>query len=269
MSEYTEAARGGKPQPGVLSKLYGLVMFLISQVAIVLWLLFLRNAGPFKIDGGEPVSGVWPWLVNAGLVAAFSLQHLVMARTGFKRFLTKMIPAHLERSTFVGVAGLLLLAIAAFWQPLPAEVYSVNGWASVLIRIAYVLGVVLVVASTLLIDARALHGLKQSFSGTARLPGDRFVTPSLYKVVRHPMMTGFLLVLWATPDMTHGRLLIAATMSAFILVGIQFEERALLRRFGDEYAEYKRRVPALIPWPRFGAARSQRQEEAASEHGPS
>jgi protein-S-isoprenylcysteine O-methyltransferase Ste14 len=150
----------------------------------------------------------------------------------------------------VGVTGVILFAIVVFWQPLPEVVFHVTGAARVPFWIAYGIGWSIVVASAMLIDNKHLHGIRQSFSGNPSERTEHLVTPSLYKVVRHPMMLGFLVVLWASPDMTQGRLLIAAVMTMHILIGTRFEERALRRRFGREYEEYCERVPSLLPWPR-------------------
>lgn len=237
---------------GVPSRLFGITAYAASQGAVLLWGLFLANVGPFRIDGrgisGENAS--LAWAADLGLVLLFGLQHSAMARPGFKARITKLVPPHLERSTFVGVSALVLLAMAALWQPLPGVVYAVDGAAAVGLWILHGLGWALVVVSVNLIDNLALHGLRQSFSGDPSEGTGELVTPSLYKLVRHPMMTGFLLVLWATPHMSEGRLLVAISMTFYILVGVHFEERALMRAFGRAYSDYRERVPALLPWPR-------------------
>lgn len=235
---------------GPISKLYGFVTYLISQGAIVIWALFLCNVGLFAIDEGGPIAHSTAWAVNSGLVLLFGVQHSIMARDSFKQLVTRLVPPHLERSTFVGISGLVLLAMAALWQPLPDMVYQISDSARIAAWTVYGTGWLLVVASTMLIDNMALHGIRQSFSGDTTEASDKLVTPSLYKLVRHPMMLGFLIVIWATPDMTEGRLFLATTMTVYLFIGMHFEEKALLRHFGTAYEDYKNRVPMILPWPR-------------------
>ncbi len=235
---------------GVKSKLYGFSMYLISQAAIIIWALFLINVGPFQIDTGSSVAPATAWSINIVLILLFGVQHSLMARDSFKEKITRVVPHHLERSTFVGLSGLTLLAMAILWQPLPDMVYQLHGPASIAAWIFYGIGWVLVAVSTMLIDNRALHGLKQSFSGDATDSTNQLITPSLYKLVRHPMMLGFLIVIWATPDMTTGRLLLATSMTFYLFIGMHYEEKALVSFFGASYEDYQEKVPMILPWPR-------------------
>ena len=235
---------------GPASKIFGLGMYLVSQAAILIWALFLCDIGIFKINQGYVAAPSTAWAINIGLILLFGIQHSVMARAGFKNMITGVVPAHLERSTFVGISGLVLLALTALWQPLPGVIFQLDGMARTAAWIVYGFGWAIVVVSTQLIDNRTLHGLRQSFSGDATESSGELLTPSLYKLVRHPMMLGFLIVLWATPDMTQGRLLLAAAMTIYLFVGMHFEEKALVRHFGTAYEEYKNTVPMVLPWPR-------------------
>ena len=113
------------------------------------------------------------------------------------------------------------------------------------------LGWLLVVASTRMIDELALMGLRQVYTHLRgqSLPLPVFKTPALYRVVRHPLMLGFLIAFWATPRMTTGHLLFAAVITVYILIAIQIEERDLLALHGEAYAEYRRKTTMLLPLP--------------------
>jgi protein-S-isoprenylcysteine O-methyltransferase Ste14 len=224
-------------------------MYLFSQLVILLWALFLCNIGWFRIDENQNSMQGNKLIINTVLVSLFVLQHMIMARRRFKKWLSKIIPPYLVRSTFVGTAAFTLLLIALFWQPMTDMIYQVQGPGRFVIWGLYLLGWALVVVSTRLIDEKALHGIRQSFSGRDDEDSQELLMPSLYRWVRHPMMLGFIIVLWANPAMTEGRLLLASFMTLYILIGIKFEERGLIRKFGKQYENYKKRVPALFPWP--------------------
>ena len=175
----------------------------------------------------------------------FAVQHSGMARRGFKRVLTGVVSPVVERSTYVLCASLALVLVFAFWQPVPAEVWSVGTpAASMVVAALSALGWLIVLYSTFLISHFELFGLKQvvlNFFGRALEP-IRFHTPGLYRFVRHPIYLGFIIAFWAAPVMTVGHLLFAAVTTAYIFVGIALEERDLIATFGDEYRDRKRVV---------------------------
>ena len=219
---------------------------------------FLADRGaPTTIDG--PATGpAWVALaVDAALLLAFAVQHSVMARAGFKRRLTRLIPAAAERSTYVLVASLLLFALFGWWQPAPAVIWQVGVPWSAAIWVVYAAGWVIVVWSTFMVDHADFLGLKQAY---LRLRGRAYRSPEftqrqLYRWCRHPMMLGLVIAFWATPRMTAGHLFFAAAATAYIAVGIRFEERDLRAQIGADYEEYASRVPALVPTPRRPAKR--------------
>ena len=230
---------------------YGLIAYLVFLAVFVYTVGFLANAVvPRGIDDGA-VGPVWiAVLVNAGLLGAFAVQHTVMARPAFKRWLTRFLPASIERSTFVLAASLVLVAVVWWWQPLPATVWSVDaGWLRVALWAVYLFGWVTVVGSTFMINHVDLFGLSQV---VADARAREHVPPSfrltlLYRFVRHPIMVGFLIAFWATPDMSQGRLLFAALGTGYILVGVRFEEHDLRHDLGEDYTRYEAEVPRFVP----------------------
>jgi protein-S-isoprenylcysteine O-methyltransferase Ste14 len=205
---------------------------------------------PRTIDSG-PVLSTWQALsIDVGLIALFGVQHSVMARERFKRWWTRLVPAPIERSTYVLFSSLALVVLFVFWRPIPQVVWDVEPvWGRWLLWGIFALGWVVVVVSTELLDSRQLFGLRQVWNYLRdREPAEpSFRTPGLYRWVRHPLMSGFLISFWATPTMTVGHLTFSIGMTAYILVGTTIEERDLLRQFGDRYRRYREEVPMLIP----------------------
>lgn len=225
---------------------YGL--FLVCVLALM---AFLTNSGPWEtIDGGT--SGPYPVLTNTLLVLLFGIQHSLMAREGFKKRLKRLVPEPMERSVYVFLSSAILLLLMWDWQPLPETVWKVDNLSwQMFIHFLYWGGWLLLVGSTFQINHWELVGLAQASRGLKKLSyqhAPSFVTPFLYRIVRHPMMTGMLLLLWSTPAMSVGHLLFAGLFTLYILVGTRFEERDLVRLFGDQYRYYQKRVPALVPF---------------------
>jgi len=192
-------------------------------------------------------------LINLGLIALFGLQHSVMARAGFKAGLTRVVPPALERSVFCLASAVVLIVLYCLWQPMPTLVWDVqSGGGRMSLTALFFLGWLIVLISTFLLNHFELFGLAQpwrNLRGTAA-PNEAFATPGFYRVVRHPIYAGFVLAFWATPTMTQGHLLLAAGMTVYILIGIRYEERDLVARFGAQYSAYKAKVGMLFP--RFG-----------------
>nr|WP_296069856.1 isoprenylcysteine carboxylmethyltransferase family protein [uncultured Actinoplanes sp.] len=221
---------------------------------------------------GPATSTAWVALtIDTLLLLAFAVQHTVMARAGFKRRLVRFVPAAAGRSVYVLTAGLLLLALFAFWQPLPTVLWDVGRPWSALLWTLYAAGWVVVVGSTFMVDHADFLGLKQAYLHL-RLRAHRpptFKERLLYGWVRHPMMLGLLITFWATPRLTAGHLFFAGAATAYIVVGIRFEERDLRAQLGAPYEDYTRRVPALVPlMPGRRAVRLPRGAAAAHAAAP-
>lgn len=189
-------------------------------------------------------------VIDLALIALFGVQHSVMARQGFKRAWTKIVPRPVERSVYVLLASLVLMVMFAFWQPIQANVWNVTApVASDILWVLFWLGWGMVLISTFLINHFELFGLQQAWSycrGREAAPPE-FRTPLFYKWVRHPLYLGFFLAFWATPEMTAGHLLLAAGMSVYMLIAIRYEERDLVAFHGRDYEEYRGRVGMLLP----------------------
>ncbi|MDX8346953.1 NnrU family protein [Cognatiyoonia sp. IB215446] len=231
---------------------YGITAYLLFLAVFSYLAGFLLNLLVPKAintaDGAQTSLGA-SVTINLLLIATFGFFHSLLARDHVKAVLLKVLPAAAERSTYV-VQSSLCLALAMWqWQALPGTIWHIDGFAAVMAYVGFAIGASLVLWSTFLIDHFELFGLRQIWTHmrNAPMPQPEFRTPALYKIVRHPMQLGVIVLLFATPHMTWGHLLFAGAMTAYIFVGLYFEERALLRTFGDRYATYQRNVPMLFP----------------------
>ena len=185
------------------------------------------------------------------LLALFGLQHSVMARCGFKRWWTRVVPPAVERSTYVWATSIVLALLFWFWLPIKAPVVwrVENGFCVALLWSLFGIGWLVVLVSTFLINDFELFGLQQVFARLRQrvMPEAQFRTPLLYRYVRHPLYLGLLLSFWAVPVMTAGRLVFALGCTAYILIGVALEERDLLAQFGERYRRYRTEVGMLLP----------------------
>jgi methanethiol S-methyltransferase len=239
---------------GFVSFAYGAVVYLFFLGTFVYAMAFVGDLPVPKTIDSAAVSHAVPAAVNnLLLLALFALQHSAMARAGFKRWWTRLVPAAAERSTYVLFASALLALLCWLWEPIPQVVWSVQNPIGIFVlRALYFLGVFIVLLSTCLINHFELFGLRQVFARLRgrTLPAPVFRTPFLYKSVRHPLYLGFLLAFWGAPVMTAGHLLFAVGTTGYILLAICFEERDLVAAFGAQYRRYRQQVPMLIPLPR-------------------
>jgi protein-S-isoprenylcysteine O-methyltransferase Ste14 len=238
---------------GFVAVLYGIVAYGVTLVALLYLIGFTGNLiVPKSIDSGAAGPLLQSAVVDTLLIALFAIQHSVMARPGFKRWWTRIVPPAIERSTYVLAASFVLGILYWQWQPIPAAVWTVqNPAAAAVLDGIFWLGWVVLVASTFLLNHFELFGLSQVF---ARLfgkgPSDtKFRTPLLYRYVRHPIYLGILLAVWGTPAMTAGHLLFSVLITAHILIGIQLEEHDLIQQFGNQYRRYRQHAAMLIPLP--------------------
>jgi protein-S-isoprenylcysteine O-methyltransferase Ste14 len=234
----------------ILSVVYGVAAYVAFLGAFLYLIAFYTNLGPSPIAGPASLPPLMAGAIDVGLIALFGLQHSLMARPGFKRRWTRVIPQHLERSTYVLIAAVLVILMVAAWQPIDGQLWKVTGtWMIALLAALSALGWLMIPLCSFLTDHFELFGLRQvaEYAFGWPQPKAEFKQRALYKKVRHPMMLGFLVAFWAAPYMTAGHLLFAVTMTAYILVGIHFEERDLANKHGQSYRDYQARVPKLIP----------------------
>ncbi|WP_020519107.1 methanethiol S-methyltransferase [Catelliglobosispora koreensis] len=235
----------------ILTAGYGVIAYVAFLAVFTYTIGFLAGvAVPKGIDDGTHGPAWTAVLINLALLSLFAVQHSVMARPWFKRWWTRIVPEAIERSTYVLAASASVALLLWLWRPLPETVWSVSaGWLRTVLWTVYALGWIVLVLSTFLIGHFDLFGLRQVLARkTYTEPG--FRQPFLYRLVRHPIMTGFLIAFWAAPDMSVGRLLFAAVASAYILVAVRFEEHDLRKQLGEPYERYLEEVPRFVPLPK-------------------
>lgn len=235
-----------------LSFFYGTVCYAVFFLSFLYAIGFVGDfIVPKSINSGSE-SGFAPSLIiNLGLLGLFAVQHTIMARPAFKRWWTKFVPVQVERSTFVLAASLILLLLFWQWHPMPGVIWSVeNPLGNMLLLALFWMGWLIVLLSTFMINHFDLFGLRQVWLHlrNQQYHHIQFQTNSLYRYIRHPIMSGFIIAFWATPHMTAGHLLFAAATTAYILIGVRFEEHDLREFLGKDYDAYRRRVPMLIPF---------------------
>jgi len=229
---------------------YGVLCYALCLVAFVYAIGFIGGfLTPTMLDGPAQRPLGAALTVNVALLVAFALQHSIMARPAFKRWWTGIIPEAAERSTYVLASSIAVGALFAFWEPIGGVVWQTEGVLRTAVTGVYLFGWALLLYVTFLIDHFDLFGLKQVWR---RLTGKeyrppQFYTPSLYKLVRHPLYIGWLTIFWAAPTMTVSHLVFALVTTAYILFAIRLEERDLVAAFGADYVAYRARTPMLVP----------------------
>jgi methanethiol S-methyltransferase len=238
---------------------YGVLGYALFLVTFLYLIGFVSGfVVPLTVDAGGPTSALWTAiLIDTGLVVLFGVQHTIMARPAFKRAFTRIVPAPIERTTFLLVTCGVFVLMFTQWRPIPTVLWSVGeGTAARVVHGIGFLGWGVVLLSTFQIDHFDLFGLRQTWLAFRGRPYTQrvFQERSLYRLVRHPLMLGFLVAFWSAPTMTLGRFVFAASYTVYIVIALRFEERDLVDLHGDAYRDYQRRVPKLLPIVRRAAA---------------
>lgn len=255
-----ESVNPARPRPrslaGVATLAYGLLAYAAFVATILYAIGFVGGwVVPKSVNSGTPGGLVPSLLINTALLAGFVLQHTLMARPAFKRWWTTIIPRPIERSTFVLLASATLGLIFWQWRPLPNVVWNVAGPAALALNAVALAGWAIVFIASFTISHMDLFGVRQAWLRFRNQPYTTvgFRLRGLYRIVRHPLMVGFLLAFWAAPTMTVGQLFFAIMTTAYILFGTWMEERDLVAEHGERYLDYRRKVRGLIPLPKRGA----------------
>ena len=237
---------------------YGIAAYVVFLGTFLYSIGFVGNVlVPKSIDSGVPSPLGVTIAINLALLSIFALHHSIMARPAFKRIWTKIMPKAAERSTYILMTSAALILIFVFWHPVPTPIWNVsNTITGTALSALFWLGWVVVLSSTFMIDHFDLFGLKQIYANlrTRRATRPGFIKVGLYRLVRHPIMSGFLIAFWAAPIMTVGHLLFAVVTTGYIVIAVlHLEERDLITEMGDDYRAYRRDVPAFVP--SFGRGR--------------
>lgn len=242
---------------GVLTYLFFIAVFLRA-----VWFVWTMDALPARSSAGRAT------MTDAALLIVFAVQHSGMARQGFKRLWTRLVPETMERTVYVLASSALLLAMIEFWQPISWTVWNTN-WrpAQILLQVLFWAGWLYALISTVLISHFDLFGLRRVWSHWRNAPSEppKFVTEGPYRAVRHPVYAGTLVAYWSTPRMTLGHLFFAAVFTAYIVLAIRWEERDMIARYGESYRAYRGQVSMLLPLPNK-RKRAAEAGEAASDH---
>lgn len=233
---------------------YGIVCYFVFFLTFLYAIGFVGDfLVPTTLNRGTTSPAAVAWIIDIVLLALFAVQHSGMARRGFKRWLTSWLPESIERSTYVLLSSLVLILLFWQWRPLQGMVWNVQtSWAYWLLYAVFAFGWLLVLTGTFVINHFDLFGLRQVW---LRARGRDYTPPEFkerfyYRIIRHPLMLGFIIAFWSTPRMSVGHLLFAVATTGYILLALQLEERDLIAAHGEDYRRYRREVPMLCPWPR-------------------
>lgn len=230
---------------------YGLICYLLTLAAIGAGVLFFGNFIGHSVDSSPRVGWQLALGINVALAVVFAVQHSGMARPGFKRWWTRLVPEPIERATYCLASCIAIFALYALWQPMGPVLWQLDGVAAGVVTGIYLAAWAGLLYVTYLIDHFDLFGMRQVYLYLRQRPYESppFRTPSLYRFVRHPLYVAWLTIFWAAPVMTVGHLIFSVTITVYVLIAIPLEERDLEAAIGDDYARYRESTPMLLPRP--------------------
>ena len=235
----------------IISFLYGVIGHVGFLLVFMYLVGFLANfAVPKSVDSGETGPFGQALLINVLLLAIFGVQHSVMARQGFKQWWTKIVPKHIERSTYVVISDLLVILLIWQWRPMTGVIWNVeHPTGRIVLWTLFGLGWAIIVLASFMINHFDLLGTRQVY---LHLQGKEytilpFKVTGFYKYIRHPLMLGWITAFWSTPNMTVGHLVFAIGTTVYILIAIQIEEKDLVKFHGESYKTYQRQVGMILP----------------------
>lgn len=232
---------------------YGILAYAVFFLTFIYSVLFVGNIYiPYPIDAASDASIISSIIINCILLSIFAVQHTVMARPKFKLFWTTIVPQQIERSTYVWLSNLTLIILFIFWQPIEMVIWDFQGnLFGIFLTAMFWFGWFICLAATFMLDHFDLFGLKQVYFNLRKRKVNEmaFKEVLFYRLVRHPIMTGFIIGFWATPVMSLGHLLFAIATTGYIYVAVKyFEEKDLVKSIGPEYIKYQQRVGMLLPY---------------------
>ena len=244
----------GATHPGIVKRLsvltYGLLAYNIGTVGLFWLILAMGGIAPVGISSLQTNSMSSALLVNIGLIVLFGIQHSVMARPSFKKWLTQFIPEAAERATFMLMSGIVTISAIYFWQTLPGTIWSVESSSGqIMLWALYAIGWTYLLMSTFVTNHFELMGLRQVYLYFMNKPYSTlsFTRKYMYRYSRHPMMLGILIGMWAIPEMSVSHFAMASMLTLYMIIGVYFEEQSLVEDFGETYRNYKKEIAALIP----------------------
>ncbi len=234
--------------------IYGILSYFMGVIGLVCIIAALARLIPYGFlwgDGGSIAMNPAVW--NLILVAIWGFIHTIMAREGFKTAITKIIPEPAERATYILVAGLTSLALIGYWKHVPGQVWHLeSGTLSYILWGIFLFGWAFLLAATFAINHFDLFGLRQVYHNFKNQPRPplKFVKRAMYKYIRHPIQTGVLIGIWATPSMSMTQIVLSLGFTVYIFVGLWYEERDLIKEHGDDYEAYRQQTGKVLP--KFG-----------------
>jgi hypothetical protein len=204
----------------------------IASLALTSWwyATFLGRVRPF--------AGWRPLAYDAILFSVFALHHSALARPAIQAALPRVVPDRMLRSVYVWTASSLLILVCLLWRPIGGNLFHVGGPRAFVHAVVQLSGLWLIALSVRAIDALELAGIRRpapAARGPLQITGP-------YRLVRHPLYLGWMLIVFGAAHMTGDRLAFALITALYLVIAIPWEERSLERTFGDAYRRYKSEV---------------------------